>query len=181
MRAISGESSCTAEYLGHLSKKGVKNWASELEMDQQTRQSRGKKVPKANGEGKRSLCGNLTSNHSQTGRSSKSSKLWSEGAFCVQVRAQHWQICCLDDISPAVCLQTAAGRAGQLQRGFCLLLVICMAELVGEAGSSDRPALACSRLAGLSISPPLRTVPSLRGDRGPVRRKRCNIPSFTLL
>ena len=80
----------------------------------------------------------------------------------MQVRAQHWQISCFDDISPAGCKQTAAVRAGQLQRGFCLLLVICTAEAGGEAGGSDRPALASSRRPGLFIAaaPVDRTLPA---------------------
>lgn len=95
-----------------------------------------KPVPKANRGGKSSLCENLASHSRQTGRNSECSKLWSEAAFRVQVRAQPWQIRCLDDISPAGCGQTTAARAGQPQRGFCLLPGICTR---GGAGGSHRP------------------------------------------
>lgn len=89
----------------------------------------------------------------------------------MQVRAQRWQICCFDDISPAGCKQTAAIRAGQLQRGFCFLLVLHTAEACGEAGGSARSALASSMLLGLFLTAAPWTICTLRDGRGPVGRK----------
>lgn len=89
----------------------------------------------------------------------------------MQVRAQHWQICCFDDISPDGCKQKAAVRAGQLQRGFCFLLVLRTVEAHGEAGGSAWSALASSMLLGLFITAAPWTVRSLWDGRGPVGRK----------
>lgn len=130
-----------------------------------------KRVPRGNREGKRSLCENLTSSPTQTGRNLECPKLWAEGVFCAQVRSQVWQIGYFDDISPAGCRQVV--KAGQLQRGVCLLLVVGGAEADGQAQGSDWPALPCSRLPGLFLTAASWTKCSLWNGRGPVGRKRC--------
>lgn len=165
----SGESGCTLRRSPF--KKRVKKLLSWPAGEAPTRNSVAKRVPKTNRVGKRSLCENLTSNSSQMGRNSECSKLWSEGTFCTQVRTQHWQICCFDDISPEGCKQTAAVRGGQLQRRFCFLLVLPTVEAHGEAGGSAWSALASSMLLGLFITAAPWTIRSLWDGRGPVGRK----------
>jgi len=99
-------------------------------------------------------------------------KTVSKGTFCALVCGQHWQVHCFNGISLADCKKTAAVKAGQLHREFCLLLVLCTAEGCGEAWGSDGPALASSRLPGILVASALWTVRSLRGGRGSAGRKR---------
>lgn len=121
-----------------------------------------KRVPKANREGKRGLCENLTPSPRQAGRNSGNPKLRPVGALSVQVRAQVWQVGCLDDSSPAGCTQVLESSSAS-EKGFFSCWWLVGQGWVGRPGAVIAlpcPVMSCPVSGSLDFSSQLPQGPN---------------------